>query len=96
VTYESMGLKTLGREDIRHPEKDTYWGSQKDCWPPATTPPAAAPASASWTTRWDNGYFDRRRQMNRQPGRSGLQLQLAPSRLCRGLCPGRQQGEART
>jgi catalase-peroxidase len=34
VAYESMGLKTFGfgfgREDIWHPEKDTYWGSEKD------------------------------------------------------------------
>ena len=34
VAYESMGLKTFGfgfgRADIWHPEKDTYWGSEKD------------------------------------------------------------------
>ncbi|MEQ1565150.1 MAG: catalase/peroxidase HPI [Myxococcota bacterium] len=34
VAYESMGLKTfgvaLGRADVWHPEKDTYWGSEKD------------------------------------------------------------------
>ena len=34
VAYESMGLKTfgfsLGREDIWHPEKDIYWGSEKE------------------------------------------------------------------
>jgi catalase-peroxidase len=34
VVYESMGLKTfgfsLGREDIWHPEKDVYWGSEKE------------------------------------------------------------------
>ena len=34
VAYESMGLKTFGfsfgREDIWHPEKDIYWGSEKD------------------------------------------------------------------
>ena len=34
VAYESMGLKTFGfgfgREDIWHPEKDTYWGSEKE------------------------------------------------------------------
>jgi catalase-peroxidase len=33
VAYESMGLKTFGfgfgREDIWHPEIDTYWGSEK-------------------------------------------------------------------
>ncbi|MCF7994511.1 MAG: catalase/peroxidase HPI [Chromatiaceae bacterium] len=34
VAYESMGLKTFGfgfgRDDIWHPEKDTYWGSEKE------------------------------------------------------------------
>ena len=34
VAYESMGLKTfgfsLGRPDIWHPEKDIYWGSEKE------------------------------------------------------------------
>ena len=33
VAYETMGLKTFGfgfgREDIWHPEKDVYWGSEK-------------------------------------------------------------------
>ncbi|MBU3724993.1 MAG: catalase/peroxidase HPI [Burkholderiaceae bacterium] len=33
VAYESMGLKTFGfsfgREDIWHPEKDIYWGSER-------------------------------------------------------------------
>ncbi|MFM2008037.1 MAG: hypothetical protein RLZZ09_3692 [Pseudomonadota bacterium] len=33
VAYESMGFKTFGfafgREDIWHPEKDIYWGSEK-------------------------------------------------------------------
>jgi catalase-peroxidase len=33
MAYESMGFKTFGfgfgREDIWHPEKDTYWGSEK-------------------------------------------------------------------
>jgi len=34
VAYESMGLKTFGfgfgRTDIWHPEKDIYWGSEKE------------------------------------------------------------------
>ncbi len=34
VAYESMGLKTFGfafgREDIWHPERDVYWGSEKE------------------------------------------------------------------
>ncbi len=33
IAYEFMGLKTFGygfgREDIWHPDKDTYWGSEK-------------------------------------------------------------------
>ncbi|WP_417451221.1 catalase/peroxidase HPI [Kordiimonas sp.] len=39
IAYESMGLKTygfaFGREDIWHPETDTYWGSE-DEWLGAT------------------------------------------------------------
>jgi catalase-peroxidase len=34
MAYESMGFKTFGfaggREDIWHPEKDVYWGSEKE------------------------------------------------------------------
>ncbi|PID51564.1 MAG: catalase-peroxidase, partial [Pasteurellales bacterium] len=34
MAYESMGLKTFGfaggREDIWHPEKDIYWGEEKE------------------------------------------------------------------
>ncbi|MFN3199521.1 MAG: catalase/peroxidase HPI [Bradymonadia bacterium] len=34
IAYESMGLKTFGfsfgREDIWHPETDTYWGVERD------------------------------------------------------------------
>lgn len=39
MAYESMGLKTFGfaggREDIWHPEKDVYWGSETE-WLAAT------------------------------------------------------------
>ena len=39
VAYESMGLKTFGfgfgRADIWHPEKDTYWGSEKEWLAPS-------------------------------------------------------------
>lgn len=39
VAYESMGLKTygfsFGRQDIWHPEKDTYWGSEKEWLAPS-------------------------------------------------------------
>jgi catalase-peroxidase len=41
MAYESMGLKTFGfafgREDIWHPEKDVYWGSEKEWLAPAGT-----------------------------------------------------------
>ena len=41
VAYESMGLKTygfaFGREDIWHPEKDIYWGAEKEWTPPSDT-----------------------------------------------------------
>lgn len=41
MAYESMGLKTygfsFGRKDIWHPEKDTYWGSEKEWLPPSDT-----------------------------------------------------------
>ena len=34
IAYDSMGLKTFGfafgREDIWHPESDTYWGAEKE------------------------------------------------------------------
>lgn len=39
IAYESMGLKTygfaFGREDIWQPEKDTYWGSEKEWLAPS-------------------------------------------------------------
>lgn len=39
VAYESMGLKTFGfsfgREDLWHPEKDTYWGSEREWLAPS-------------------------------------------------------------
>jgi catalase-peroxidase len=39
VAYESMGLKSygfaFGREDIWHPEKDIYWGSEKEWLAPS-------------------------------------------------------------
>jgi catalase-peroxidase len=39
VAYETMGLKTygfgFGREDIWHPEKDIYWGSEKEWLAPS-------------------------------------------------------------
>ncbi len=41
VAYESMGFKTFGfsfgREDIWHPEKDTYWGAEQDWLAPSTS-----------------------------------------------------------
>jgi len=39
VAYESMGMQTFGygfgREDIWHPEKDVYWGSEKEWLAPS-------------------------------------------------------------
>ena len=39
IAYESMGLKpfgfAFGREDIWHPEKDIYWGSEKEWLAPS-------------------------------------------------------------
>jgi catalase-peroxidase len=39
IAYESMGLKTFGfgfgREDIWHPEKDVYWGSEAEFLAPS-------------------------------------------------------------
>jgi len=41
IAYESMGLKTygfaFGRPDIWHPEKDTYWGAEKEWLAPSDT-----------------------------------------------------------
>ena len=42
VAYESMGFKTFGfgfgRADIWHPEKDIYWGSEKEWLAPTDNP----------------------------------------------------------
>ena len=42
AAYESMGLKVygfgFGRQDIWHPEKDIYWGSEKDWLLPTDNP----------------------------------------------------------
>ncbi|WP_434288567.1 catalase/peroxidase HPI [Celeribacter sp. SCSIO 80788] len=39
IAYENMGLKTFGfgfgRKDIWHPEKDTYWGAEKEWLAPS-------------------------------------------------------------
>ncbi len=39
IAYESMGLKTFGfsfgRDDIWHPEKDVYWGAEKEWLAPS-------------------------------------------------------------
>ena len=39
IAYENMGLKTygfaFGRKDIYHPEKDTYWGAEKEWLAPS-------------------------------------------------------------
>ncbi|MCH8497215.1 MAG: catalase/peroxidase HPI [Marinobacter sp.] len=42
MAYESMGLKVFGfgggREDIWHPEKDIYWGSEREWLAPTNNP----------------------------------------------------------
>jgi catalase-peroxidase len=42
IAYESMGLKTygfaFGRADIWHPEKDIYWGAEKEWLAPTDNP----------------------------------------------------------
>ncbi|WP_107852392.1 catalase/peroxidase HPI [Oceanimonas marisflavi] len=42
MAYESMGLKTFGfaggRADIWHPEKDIYWGAEKEWLAPSNNP----------------------------------------------------------
>ncbi len=42
IAYESVGLKTFGfgfgREDIWHPEKDIYWGAEKEWLAPTDNP----------------------------------------------------------
>ncbi|MBT8437334.1 MAG: catalase/peroxidase HPI [Gammaproteobacteria bacterium] len=42
IAYESMGLKTFGfgfgRSDIWHPEKDIYWGAEKEWLAPTDNP----------------------------------------------------------
>jgi catalase-peroxidase len=47
VAYESMGFKTFGfsfgREDIWHPEKDIYWGSEKEWLAPSDNPETRYP-----------------------------------------------------
>jgi catalase-peroxidase len=39
IAYETMGLKTFGfgfgREDVWHPSKDTYWGSEREWLAPS-------------------------------------------------------------
>ncbi|MGL5446775.1 MAG: catalase/peroxidase HPI, partial [Rhabdaerophilum sp.] len=41
LAYEDMGLKpfgfSFGRTDIWHPEKDVYWGAEKEWLPPSDT-----------------------------------------------------------
>jgi catalase (peroxidase I) len=51
-------LKTFGfafgREDIWHPEKDIYWGAEKEWLAPSGWHDGSRyiPASAIWKTRW--------------------------------------------
>ncbi|PID61103.1 MAG: catalase/peroxidase HPI [Gammaproteobacteria bacterium] len=51
VAYESMGFRTFGfafgREDIWHPEKDIYWGAEREWLPPSDTRYDSVDAPAS-------------------------------------------------
>ena len=56
MAYESMGFKTFGfafgREDIWHPEKDIYWGAEKEWLAPTGSEGNRWSGDASWRTRW--------------------------------------------
>jgi catalase-peroxidase len=77
MAYESMGLKTFGfafgREDIWHPEKDTYWGSEKEWLAPSGSeqPLLRRARSGKPAGRRDDGPD------LRQPGRRGRQARSA-------------------
>ena len=51
-----MGLKTFGfafgREDIWHPEKDIYWGSEQDWLAPSNNPHSRYSGERDLQTRW--------------------------------------------
>jgi catalase-peroxidase len=55
MAYESMGLKTygfsFGREDIWHPEKDTYWGAEKEWLGPSDSRYEDSTTRRRWRTR---------------------------------------------
>jgi catalase-peroxidase len=55
IAYETMGLKTFGfgfgREDIWHPEKDVYWGAEKEWLARRTNAMAMSPRLRRWKTR---------------------------------------------
>ena len=56
MAYESMGLKTFGfafgREDIWHPEKDTYWGRKPNGLPQVVAKGRVIRVSAIWKIHW--------------------------------------------
>ena len=56
IAYESMGLKTFGfsfgREDIWHPEKDTYWGAEREWLAPSERTLCRRRPPPPWKTRW--------------------------------------------
>jgi catalase-peroxidase len=58
MSYESMGLKTFGfaggREDIWHPEKDVYWGSEKEWLQPSGGEGSRYPSSEKGDRELEN------------------------------------------
>jgi catalase-peroxidase len=56
IAYESMGLKTFGfsfgREDIWHPEKDIYWGAEKEWLAPSDERYEDVENRRRWKTHW--------------------------------------------
>ena len=58
LSYESMGLKTFGfaggREDIWHPEKDVYWGSEKEWLQPSGGEGSRYPSSEKGDRELEN------------------------------------------
>jgi catalase-peroxidase len=81
MAYESMGLKTFGfafgREDIWHPEKDIYWGSEKEWLAPSGsegTPLLRRARPGEPAGRRDDGPD------LREPGRRGRQARPAEDR----------------
>ena len=89
IAYESMGLKTFGfgfgREDIWHPEKDVYWGSEKEWLAPSDNPKqpllrGTGPGKPAG--RGDDGPDLREPGRRRRPARPAQDRQGRARNLC--------------